>query len=59
MNCITVQENEKPLNPCQLHKISGSACSMICAFLHDCPVFNIDEHDSPILTRHKPEDLEV
>jgi hypothetical protein len=49
----TVQETETPkLNPCQLKKLSGSgviACSLYCAFLHECPVFFIDSHDMPVI----------
>jgi hypothetical protein len=53
---ITVADTEKPLNPCQLKKIWGSAkvsCSFDCAFDHDCPIYYCDEHEQPVISGHK------
>lgn len=57
LKTVLQTQNEKPLNPCQLKKIHGSgriACSMMCAFEHECPVFYIDSHDMPIIKRGFP-----
>lgn len=61
LKTVLQYEQERPLNPCQLKKIWGSgvtACSMMCAFEHGCPVAYIDSHDMLLIKRVSKEDIE-
>ncbi len=58
MKQITVLESaEEQRIPCQLGKLSFRHCTLMCAFENDCPVFNIDSHDMPLVRKfHKDPD---
>lgn len=44
--------------PCQLGIVSNRPCSILCAFEHGCPVFNLDSHDLPLIKRLQESDLD-
>lgn len=50
--------DDPKLNPCQLEKIEGMACSFFCAMMHDCPVYYIDANDNPRIRKITALDLE-